>query len=227
MSDIFISYVSEDREKAQLLAGVLEAQGWSVFWDRTIPPGKRFDEVIETALDESKCVVVLWSKAAVSSDGLRAEAEGGLKRGILVPALIEEAKIPLAFRRVQTANLANWSGGSSHPELDRLLKSVEAYVGPVTRVVPDIRTGSSDVVAEGPPTAPDSKVLPKPPASEGEIVPAAPEAQESKPREDSFGWHCQRKVARTEFSTDDRELGRPELTPLGECGGAVELEIVS
>ena len=43
----------------------------------------------------------------------------------------------------------------------------------------------------------------------------------------AFQWHCQRKVARTEFSTDDRELGRPELTPLGECGGAVELEIVS
>ena len=42
-----------------------------------------------------------------------------------------------------------------------------------------------------------------------------------------FGGHCQRKVARTEFSTDDRELGRPELTPLGECGGAVGLEIVS
>ena len=42
-----------------------------------------------------------------------------------------------------------------------------------------------------------------------------------------LGRHCQRKVARTEFSTDDRELGRPELTPLGECGGAVELEIVS
>ena len=42
-----------------------------------------------------------------------------------------------------------------------------------------------------------------------------------------FCGHCQRKVARTEFSTDDRELGRPELTPLGECGGAVELEIVS
>ena len=42
-----------------------------------------------------------------------------------------------------------------------------------------------------------------------------------------FWGHCQRKVARTEFSTDDRELGRPELTPLGECGGAVELEIVS
>ena len=41
------------------------------------------------------------------------------------------------------------------------------------------------------------------------------------------GRHCQRKVARTEFSTGDRELCRPELTPLGERGGAVELEIVS
>ena len=57
MSDIFISYASQDRQKAQLLAGVLEAQGWSVFWDRTIPPGKTFDEFIEAALDESKC----WS----------------------------------------------------------------------------------------------------------------------------------------------------------------------
>ena len=39
--------------------------------------------------------------------------------------------------------------------------------------------------------------------------------------------HCQREVARPEFSTDDRELGRHELTPLGERGGTVELEIVS
>ena len=42
-----------------------------------------------------------------------------------------------------------------------------------------------------------------------------------------FARHCQRKVARSEFSTDDRELGRHELTPLGERGGTVELEIVS
>ena len=58
----------------------------------------------------------------------------------------------------------------------------------MTKVTPDIPTESSDVVAEGPPAAPDSKVVPKPGAAEREIVPAAPEAQESKPREDSFGW---------------------------------------
>ena len=38
--------------------------------------------------------------------------------------------------------------------------------------------------------------------------------------------HRQRKVRRAEFSTDDKELGGPKLTPLGKCSGAVELEIV-
>ena len=39
-------------------------------------------------------------------------------------------------------------------------------------------------------------------------------------------WHCQSKVAGLSYFTEDRGLGLPELTPLGKCGGAVELEIV-
>ena len=31
--------------------------------------------------------------------------------------------------------------------------------------------------------------------------------------------HCQSKVAGLSYSTEDRELGRPELTPLGKCCG--------
>ena len=34
------------------------------------------------------------------------------------------------------------------------------------------------------------------------------------------------EIGRSEFSTDDRELGRLKLTPLGERAGAVELELV-
>jgi hypothetical protein len=35
ISDIFLSYASVDRERARLTAGILESQGWSVWWDRT------------------------------------------------------------------------------------------------------------------------------------------------------------------------------------------------
>ena len=37
--------------------------------------------------------------------------------------------------------------------------------------------------------------------------------------------HCQSKIAGLSYSTEDRELGRPELTPLGKCSGAVELDV--
>ncbi len=65
MSDIFISYASEDRAKAETLAYALEQQGWSVWWDRTIPAGKSFDEVITEALAGTRCVVALWSRVGV------------------------------------------------------------------------------------------------------------------------------------------------------------------
>ena len=70
MSDIFISYAREDRSRAQELAAVLEGQGWSVWWDRSIPPGRSFDQVIEEALVGAKCVLVLWSHAMASTTEL-------------------------------------------------------------------------------------------------------------------------------------------------------------
>jgi len=43
MADIFISYASEDRQRAGALAETLGARGWSVWWDREIPLGQSFD----------------------------------------------------------------------------------------------------------------------------------------------------------------------------------------
>ena len=98
MSDIFISYARADKEKAELLANAFSRKGWSVWWDREIPPGKSFDETIENALSSARCVVVLWSKTSVSSRWVKTEAAEGAERGILVPALIDNVKIPSSSR---------------------------------------------------------------------------------------------------------------------------------
>ena len=39
----------------------------------------------------------------------RPPLERSLERGILAPALIEQTKIPLRFRRIQAADLVGWS----------------------------------------------------------------------------------------------------------------------
>jgi TIR domain len=124
MSEIFISYARADKEKAELLANAFSQKGWSVWWDREIPPGKSFDETIENALSSARCVVVLWSKNSVSSRWVKTEAAEGAERGILVPALIENVKIPLEFKRIEAADLTDWRGDSSHREFDELLRTV-------------------------------------------------------------------------------------------------------
>jgi hypothetical protein len=138
MSDIFISYAREDRDKAKALAELFRQQGWSVWWDRNIPPGRSFDEVIEEALGAANCVVVLWSKNSASSDWVKSEAAEALQRKILVPVRIESANVPLEFRRLQTVDLSDWKGDSGHAELGGFLEAVAANIkGVVRRPVPE------------------------------------------------------------------------------------------
>ncbi len=128
MSDIFISYASGDREHAKMLAETLVRRGWSVWWDRTIPPGQEYDKVIESALDSAKCVVVLWSTASVASSWVKTEAAEAMRRKILVPALIDHLTIPLEFRRLQAADLSHWRGDPDHAEWKKFLDSIAATI---------------------------------------------------------------------------------------------------
>jgi hypothetical protein len=123
-SEIFISYASEDRPRAQQLADVLRARGWSVWWDREIDPGRAFADVIEEALDSAKVVIVLWSASALASRWVRAEADAARERNVLVPVLLEEGlKLPILHRGIQAAQLWDWRGGSEqHDGLRRLLQ---------------------------------------------------------------------------------------------------------
>ena len=150
MSDIFISYFHEDRAHAELLAGALEAEGVSVWWDRTIQAGENFDQVIEQALGAATVVMVLWSLKAVKSRWVLNEAEEAAARGILVPVLIEEdIRIPLAFKRIQAADLVGWDGAADAPEFRDLMASLVHRIA--CRTTPE----SPGVAVQPPVSAPD------------------------------------------------------------------------
>jgi WD40 repeat protein len=139
MADVFLSYAREDGAKAKVLADALFIRGCSVWWDRAIPPGRTFDHVIEEELNRARCVVVLWSKTAVASHWVLAEASEAARRQILVPAFLDEVRVPLEFRRIQAADLKAWNGEAGHAEFREFVDSISMLVlsaEPVARALP-------------------------------------------------------------------------------------------
>jgi formylglycine-generating enzyme required for sulfatase activity len=124
MSDIFLSYASKDLSRVRPLIDALERHGWSVWWDRTILPGQTYDQVIDEALAAARCVIVVWSSASVGSEWVRAEADEGRQRHILVPVLFDEVRMPLGFRQIQAARLADWQGTEAHQEFAKVVRAV-------------------------------------------------------------------------------------------------------
>lgn len=129
MTDVFISYAREDRDRAHKLANALAAFGWSVWWDRKIITGEAFDQAIERELETAKSIVVLWSEHSIASEWVKSEAAVASERGVLVPALIDSVKLPLEFRRKQTADLIGWDGEPSHSGFQALCEGISTRIG--------------------------------------------------------------------------------------------------
>ena len=130
MSDIFISYASEDRSRVEPLAKGLEARGWSVWWDRNLISGEKYSQVIEEAIYGARCMVVLWSESSIESEWVRDEAEIGKDRNILLPAVIDNVRPPLGFRQRHAADLTDWRGQESHAGFSILLSAIVSIIGP-------------------------------------------------------------------------------------------------
>jgi adenylate cyclase len=128
MADIFLSYASADRERLRSLVEVLERLGYEVWWDRKLETGSAFDKEIELEVEAARCVVVVWSQHSVSSTWVRAEAMEALERDVLVPMQIDEIKLPLVFRSLQTPQLTGWPTTRSADALNQVLQAVEQTI---------------------------------------------------------------------------------------------------
>ena len=155
MSDIFLSYASTNRERVKPLVSALEKRGWSVWWDRTILPGQDWDHVIQSALGDARCVIVLWTRESVNRRWVKNESREGLRREVLIPALLDEVTIPLEFSGIQSANLTDWSGQQSHPGFDQLLLAI-------SRICPAAQSSASlPATTSGARTPPAAAAVPK------------------------------------------------------------------
>jgi hypothetical protein len=130
MTDLFISYARVDRGRIEVLAALLEQQGYSVWWDRQIVAGTAFDKEIERALADARCVIVAWSEHSVGSDWVRAEAAFALETNKLVPIALDRSHPPIRFIHTHTLDLTDWDGAPAHPSCERLISDLRELIGP-------------------------------------------------------------------------------------------------
>jgi hypothetical protein len=165
MADIFISYGRADRPHAQRIASVLEGHGWSVWWDRKILAGDTFEQTVQRALNEARCVVVLWSAGSVTSSWVKDEATDGKRRKILVPVLIDEVDIPLGFRQLHAVSLFDAASEQDVSHFDNLVASVDNVLRRPAPAEEERRVAGEAIEPSGatPPSSTEVTPLPRDP----------------------------------------------------------------
>jgi len=102
-SKTFFSYAHADSKFTLKLAEALRSASINVWLDELdIPPGVRWDDAIQGALENSPRVLVVLSPASASSDNVKDEISLALDtQKSVIPILLKDCTIPLRIRRFQ------------------------------------------------------------------------------------------------------------------------------
>jgi serine/threonine-protein kinase len=135
MSDVFVSYKAEDRARVRPLVEALEAEGLSVWWDAHIGGGDEWRDSIQQHLDESKCVIVVWSRRSIGPQGhfVRDEATRAQRRHAYLPVRVDNVDPPLGFGEIQAIPIVRWKGDRSDPRYQAVLAAARAIVSGAPR----------------------------------------------------------------------------------------------
>src|SRR6476659_2655794 len=106
--DVFISYARSSEAPAARIAEVLQALGYSVWWDEDLPAHRAYSDVIEENLKSARAVLVVWSTEAAHSECVRAEADMARQLHKLVQLSIDGVLPPMPFNQVQCPALTSW-----------------------------------------------------------------------------------------------------------------------
>ena len=133
MSQIFISYKSEDREHTAKLAAALESKGHDVWWDHALTAGRTYREEIAAALKDCDVAIVIWTPRSIKSSWVKDEADVGARKEKLLPVMIRRGSmgntvnfdIPLGFGQIQTEDLTDWDGDANAEVIQKLNRGIE------------------------------------------------------------------------------------------------------
>ena len=148
MADIFLSYTHDDRDRVRPLVDLLEREGWLVWWDRVIEPGKPWRDELNATLAKVRAVVVVWSEHSVDSEWVQYEAQTGVDMDALVPVRIGDVVPPTPFADLQAVDISRLRAEAQTTEGRAFLRRLGRLVPPSN--IETVRPGyDSEFLGEG------------------------------------------------------------------------------
>src|SRR5438874_10705254 len=141
--DVFISHSAQDKKVAETICGALEQRGiqcWVA--PRDVRPGRSFPGEITRAIQQSKVVLLIFSRHSNSSEQVLREVQLAVDSHLPIIRLrIED--IPLSDDLCYYSITPHWLDALSHP----LSKHIPAIVASIPEL-----PGSTALASDEPPT---------------------------------------------------------------------------
>ena len=160
MTDVYIAYAREDRDRLRLITEMLRFEGWDLWMD----PFDLSDEpspVAELKLASARVILTFWSDRSRTSEIVRSEAATGLYKNKLMQLRIDGGAPPRPFDQMESLDFAHWRGDIDDPIWRRLIAGLKQHAGEPagTRALPN---GVRKVMAPPPPQMAMSLSQPRP-----------------------------------------------------------------
>jgi hypothetical protein len=137
MTDVYIAYAREDRERVRTLSDMLRFEGWDVWLDPTDPTPDN-SAAVDLKLGSAGAILAVWSGYSRGSEQVRSEAATGLYKNKLIQVRIDHSAPPRPFDQVEVIDLGLWTGERDDPHWRRVLSAVRLYAGAPGNVRPQV-----------------------------------------------------------------------------------------
>ena len=191
MTDIYVAYARQDKDRLRAVGDLLRQEGWDCWMDPA-EPKPDLSPIADLKLGWSKAVLVLWSDSARRSEYVRSEAATGLYKNKLIQARFDGEGPPRPFDELEAVDLSRWNGDPEDPNWRRLTAMLRNCAGePVKPATPPASKRPAAAVAAPaavprkpePPLPPPIQFVepPPPPRYEAPPQPAAPPPRFAEP----------------------------------------------
>ncbi len=137
MTDVFISYASEDRPAVQALCSALEAEGIDVWFDRhELKPGDDWRRQIRRNVEDASCFVAVLSGQCLTSArrefryewevAALEQAKAPPDRPFILPLVIDD--VAETEPRLDPFRALQWTGGPGGTPSDDFVKRLRELV---------------------------------------------------------------------------------------------------